>query len=147
MKTPTTVWRISTTLIAALDERLGDPVDAYVNGSQTWLIDNGPGAITLEWRLHPVAGYERPQGIDTYAVVRAAADERVDAATLWDGLEAFAAYDDVPDVDELRAVVTDVLGIPPDVAGGVDHDVIGDEWEKADRRISIVDRLFAQLTA
>ena len=66
--TPTCVWRASPELIVALDDRFGEPVDAYVNGSQVWLRDDGPGGITLEWRLHPVAGYQRPAGIDTYEV-------------------------------------------------------------------------------
>ena len=44
----------------ALDEHFGPPVDSYVNGSQTWLLDNGPGDAALEWRLHPVASYRPP---------------------------------------------------------------------------------------
>ena len=142
---PTTVWRISPDLIAALDERFGDPVDAYVNGSQTWLLENGPGEATIEWRLHPVAGYERPAGLDTYEVFRSAADGRLDPSTAWDGLEAFPAYDDRPAVDELRAAVIEALGREPDACGLVDHEVIADEWESTDRAISIADRLFAQL--
>ena len=55
-RSATCVWRASPAVIVALDERFGEPVDAYVNGSQTWLRDDGPGGITLEWRLHPVAG-------------------------------------------------------------------------------------------
>lgn len=146
MKTPTTVWRTTPALIAALDERLGDPVDAYVNGSQTWLLDNGPREITIEWRLHPVAGYERPPGVDTYSVFRQAADGRLDAQALWDGLEAFAAYDDEVTVDELRSSVTEALGIEPDAAGEVDHDAIGDEWESTHGGISVIERLLAQLS-
>ncbi|HVM07333.1 MAG TPA: hypothetical protein VM345_02630 [Acidimicrobiales bacterium] len=145
MKTPTTVWRISPELIAALDEKFGDPVDAYVNGSQTWLIENGPNETTLEWRLHPVSAYERPKGIDTYAVFRSAADGRTEPATLWDGLEAFPAYDDEMTVEQLRASVVEALGLEPDASGEVEHDAIGDEWESTSGRISIVDRLFDQL--
>src|SRR5438552_7673922 len=66
--TPTCVWRISPELVLALQDRFGDPVDAYVNGSQVWLRDDGPGGLTVEWRLHPVAGYEQPDGVDTYDV-------------------------------------------------------------------------------
>ena len=43
MLTPTCVWRASPELIVALDVRFGEPVDAYVNGSQVWLRDDGPG--------------------------------------------------------------------------------------------------------
>ena len=147
MKTPTTVWRISPELIAALDERFGDPVDAYVNGSQTWLLDNGPDEITLEWRLHPVADYERPKGVDTYSVFRKAADGQIDPSTVWGGLEAFVAYDDEITVDVLRHTVTEALGVEPDAAGEVDHDVIGDEWESTNGAISVVERLLQQLLA
>ena len=136
---------MSRDLLTALDERLGDPVDCYVNGSQTWLIDNGPNEVTIEWRLHPVASYTRPPGVDTYEVFRRAADGELDPTTLWDGLEAFPAYDDEPEPATLRAAVTDVLGREPDAFGLVDHDAIGDEWEKSDRAISIVGRLLQQL--
>src|SRR5262249_56902105 len=62
----TTVWRLSPELIDALDAQLGPPVDGYVNGTQTWLTDTGPGDVTLEWRLHPVSGYRPPKGIGPY---------------------------------------------------------------------------------
>ena len=55
MRTASAVWRSSPELVLALDEHFGPPVDSYVNGSQTWLLDNGPGGAALEWRLHPVA--------------------------------------------------------------------------------------------
>ena len=145
-KTATTVWRIRREVVAALDEQFGDPVDAYVNGSQTWLVENGPNGIVLEWRLHPVANYQRPRGVDTYAVFRRAADGALDPSSVWDGLEAFAAYsDDEPTVDELRAAVTEAIGIEPDVAGVVDHDTVGDEWERTQGGISVVERLLEQL--
>src|SRR6185437_8070940 len=54
------------TLVLALDEHLGPPVDSYLNGSQTWITDDGPGEIGLEWRLHPVAGYRLPRDLSHY---------------------------------------------------------------------------------
>ena len=42
-RTATAVWRLSPELVAALDAQLGPPVDGYVNGTQTWLTDRGPG--------------------------------------------------------------------------------------------------------
>src|SRR2546423_12682596 len=54
MRTASAVWRSSAELVLALDERFGPPVDSYVNGSQTWLLDNGPGGVALEWRLIPL---------------------------------------------------------------------------------------------
>ena len=148
----TCVWRISDELIAALDERFGDPVDAYVNGSQTWLLENGPGDVVLEWRLHPVAGYERPPTMGTYdvfpvvaAAIVAGEQPSVPVASLWDGLEALAAHDDEIEPSPLRAAVVAALGIEPDASGLVDHDAIGDAWEQSDRRISIVEALLDQL--
>src|SRR5205823_5420277 len=38
-------WRVDAALVLALQERYGDPVDAYVNGSQVWLREDGPGGI------------------------------------------------------------------------------------------------------
>jgi hypothetical protein len=148
----TCVWRADAALVVALQERFGDPVDAYVNGSQVWLRDDGPGGVTLEWRLHPVAGFRRPDGVDTYDVFPATAlalatGERppAEVGELWEGLEAFAAYGDEVEPATLAAAATESLGRAPDAAGLVDHGPIGDEWEGSGRRSSIVDALLAQL--
>src|SRR5205085_6053487 len=100
-RTPTCVWRATPELIVALDDRFGEPVDAYVNGSQVWLREDGPGEIVLEWRLHPVAGYRRPDDMSTYEVFSATALALATGASppaplerLWDGLEVFPAYGD-----------------------------------------------------
>ena len=138
-------------MIVALDERFGEPVDAYVNGSQVWMRDDLPD-ITIEWRLHPVAGYQRPSGVDTYDVFSSAALAFATDATppapldrLWDGLEAFPAYGDEVEPAPLAAAVTDALGIAPDAAGLVDHESIADRWERSARRTSIVGELLEQL--
>ena len=150
--TSTCVWRVRPELIRALDDRFGEPVDAYVNGSQVWLRDDGPGGVTIEWRLHPVAGYRRPPDLDTYevfSVVAGALAGGVPPPTppehLWDGLEAFAAYDDELEPATLAAAATDALGIAPDAAGLVDHQRIGDAWEARQGAISIVHALLAEL--
>ena len=150
---PICVWRADGDLVVALQERFGDPVDAYVNGSQVWLRDDGPGGIPIEWRLHPVPGYRRPDGVDTYDVftetaVALAEGRRPPApvAELWDGLEAFAAYGDEVEPATLAAAVTESLGRPPDAAGVADHQRIGDEWERSGGATSIVDALLAQLS-
>lgn len=152
--TPACVWRISDELVAALDSRFGDPVDAYVNGSQTWLRDDGPGDLAIEWRLHPVAGYRRPATIESHddvfpAVALALGTGQAPPAapaTLWDGLEAFPAYGDEVEPAPLAAALTAALGLAPDAVGLVDHQRIGDEWERTGGRSSIVDALLAQLT-
>jgi hypothetical protein len=149
---PACVWRISDELVLALDERFGEPVDSYVNGSQVWLRDDGPGGITLEWRLHPVAGFTRPPGVgtnDLFAAVAYAlkAGEHPPAppAALWDGLEAFPCYGDESEPAPLAAACTTNLGIAPLAYGMVDHDIIGDTWERAQGKTSIVESLLAQL--
>lgn len=151
-RTATCVWTTSAALVEAIDGRLGDPLDSYVNGSQTWLLDNGPGGITLEWRLHPVAGYQRPAGTGTYDVFARVAQAVVAGHTppappqaLWDGLEAFPAYEDEVEPAPLRAAVVEALGIEPDGWGMVDHDAIGDEWERSGGRVSIVEALLRDL--
>lgn len=152
MLTPTCVWRATAELIVALDVRFGEPVDAYVNGAQVWLRDDGPGGITLEWRLHPVASYQRPNGVDTYDVFSAVAAALADGTDpparldeLWDGLEAFAAYGEELEPATLAAAATDALDIAPDAAGLVDHQAIADRWEKSKGATSIVTELLEQL--
>jgi hypothetical protein len=148
--------------VQALDGHLGEPTDTYVNGSQVWLRDDGPNDVTLEWRLHPVGGYQRPAGTSTTNVFRRvvgwtrgdvidAADEPADAIhpepeTLWGGLEVFSAYDEDLVADELRACCVALLGIEPDAVGMVDHSGIGDEWERTAGRSDIMTALLAQLT-
>lgn len=152
--TPACVWRVSPELVIALDERFGDPLDAYVNGSQTWLRDDGPGGLALEWRLHPVPGYERPAGVATDEVFPSVAHALVAGRApvaplemLWEGLECFPAYADEVEPPALRAAATAALGIDPDAYGLVDHQRIGDEWERTGGRVSIVAALLDQLTS
>lgn len=151
--TPTCVWRATPELLVALDDRFGQPLDTYVNGSQVWLLDNGPGAITIEWRLHPVAGFIRPRAITTEelfpAVALALAQGTEPVAPLeqlWEGLEAFPAYDDETEPALLRASTTEALGIVPDACGLVDHRAVGDEWERQRGAVSIVAALLDQLS-
>jgi hypothetical protein len=149
---PTCVWRTRPELVVALDDRFGEPVDAYVNGSQVWLRDDGPGGIALEWRLHPVPGFERPPTLTAYdlfpTVALAIARGEEPAApveALWDGLEVFAAYGDEVEPATLAAAATEALGLQPDAAGLADHVRIGDEWERTGGGISIIAALLDQL--
>jgi hypothetical protein len=151
----TCVWTIRPEVILAIADRFGDPTDSYVNGSQVWLRDNGPNEITLEWRMHPVPNYLPPHEIETFDVFPLTAlglndDEEVaelpaPLEKLWDGLEAFAAFGDDIEPQPLVEASTEALGIIPDAFGLVDHELIGDAWEKSDRTISITDALFEQL--
>jgi hypothetical protein len=154
------LWRVDRDLVLALDERLGPPVDSYVNGSQTWLVDDGPGDITLEWRLHPAPSYDTPHGLSHYDVWEQVVaslssgddpaalplgDERRALTSLWDGLEAFVAYDDDVEPANLAQAVTDALGIPPALVGMVDHHRIGEAWERTRGAVSITELLEEQL--
>jgi hypothetical protein len=149
---PTCVWRLRPALITALDERFGEPTDAYVNGSQTWLRDDGPDASTVEWRLHPVAGFRRPDDVGVHELFEVVAfavanDERAAPPpdALWEGLEAFPAYGDAVEPAQLAAAVGASLGIEPDVYGLVDHQRIGDDWERTGGGVSVIAALLSQL--
>jgi hypothetical protein len=160
MRTASAVWRSSPELVLALDEHFGPPVDSYVNGSQTWLVDNGPGGVTLEWRVHPVAAYRPPVGLSHYdlwervvAQLRAGGDpgalalgeERRALDSLWEGLEAFAAYGDEVEPATLAQAASAAIGRVPEAAGLVDHDRVGDAWERARGDVSIVGLLLEEL--
>ena len=151
---PTCVWRVTPQLVCRLDDAFGPPLDTYVNGSQVWLREDGPGEVVIEWRLHPVAGYRRPKGVATEEVFELAASALATGAAppapleqLWDGLEAFAAYGDEVEPAGLANACAAALGATPDAAGLVDHDRLGDEWERTGGAISITDALLAELTA
>lgn len=148
----TCLWPISAEVVSALDRHFGEPVDAYVNGSQVWLRDDGPGGLTLEWRLHPVAGFRRPPGVTTHelfaAVALSLAGDGASPAPLtdlWEGLEAFSAYGEEVEPSPLAAAATVALGIAPTASGLVDHQGVSQRWEAAGGRLSIVSALFEQL--
>jgi hypothetical protein len=141
-------------VVVALDDRFGEPVDAYVNGSQVWLRDDGPGGIALEWRLHPVAGFHRPGGVGTYELFSAMSLALATGATppaplhrLWDGLEVFPAYGDDVEPQPLASAAAESLGIEPDAFGLVDHEGIADQWERTGGKVSIIADLLQQLAS
>lgn len=151
---PTCVWRATPELIIALDDRFGEPIDSYVNGSQVWLRDDGPDDAAFEWRLHPVAGYKRPPGMATDEVFgQTALALATDAAPpapldqLWDGLECFPAFGADLEPATLATAAVNALGLTPDASGLVDHEVIADRWEATRGATSIVAELLLQLEA
>ncbi len=158
-RTATALWYPTPALLLALDERLGAPVDSYVNGSQTWLTPDGPGEIILEWRLHPVARYRTPRGMSHYdvweTVVAALSagddtlqlgDEQRRLDEMWGGLECYAAYGDDIEPTPLATAASEALGIAPDRFGLVDHAALGDAWETAHGAIDIVELLTQALS-
>ncbi len=148
---PTCVWRATPEVVIALDDRFGPPVDAYVNGAQVWLRE-GPSGATVEWRLHPVAGYRRPDGIGTYEVFETVVDALTQGGSpvaplerLWEGLEAFPAFGEEIEPAPLAAACAEELGVAPHASGLVDHTDIANQWEATQGQTSIVAALFAQL--
>ena len=106
----------------------------------------------MEWRLHPVAGYRRPPTSEVHELFAAVAlalgtgaEPPAPLDLLWDGLEAFPAYDDEVEPAPLSAAVSNALGIEPDASGLVDHGHIGDEWERAGGKLSVIEALFGEL--
>jgi hypothetical protein len=158
-RVPTAVWPVSATLVLALDDRFGLPVDSYLNGTQTWLTDDGPGGATLEWRLHPVGGFAPPplSHHDLWETVVGAlrdsadpdalalGDEPRPLTSLWEGLECFPAFGDDLEPAVLAASATEALGVAPDRAGLVDHAAIGERWERSKRAESITAMLLDEL--
>ena len=65
--------------------------------------------------------------------------------SLWEGLECYPAYGDEVEPANLGGAATDALGIPPAVVGMVDHEPVGDAWERASGAVSIIDLLEHQL--
>lgn len=147
MLTATCAYRVDAALLELLDRHLGPPLDSYVRGWQVWLEPNGPAGETLEWRLHPPAGFRMPRGenphdlfgvvlqglanvdhpdTDTFAV----GTERRSLPQIWEALEVFPTFgDEIPPDQLARAAATALGGRMPDVAGHVDHGRMGDEWK------------------
>lgn len=173
MLTVTCAYRVDAALVEALDRHLGPPLDSYVRGWQVWLEPNGPGGETLEWRLHPPAGFRMPRGVnphDLFDVVLqglAEAEDPVSGTTrgaddagpemavggerrrlreIWEALEVFPTFGEEIDPRALAAAATTVLGgRAPDVAGRVDHARMGDEWKGRRGDYSVAQVLFSSL--
>lgn len=157
MRTASALWSVSADLIRTLDEALGPPVDSYINGAQTWFT----GEPTIEWRLHPTAGFRQPADVSAYdlwelVVTALTAGSDVTAlplgaapvalADLWEGLECFPAYGDELEPPTVVRRAAEMITIVPIASGLVDHDAIGDEWERTNGTVSIVELLRRQLT-
>lgn len=144
---PCCVWLTTPELLASVLATLGDPVDSYVNGSQVWIDDHGPGDVVIEWRLHPVAGYQRPAGMASASVFPdvALGITELNPRELWDGLEAFPAYHDPVEPAALAKWATARIGFEPTAAGRANHDAIADRWERSGRNTSIVTELITEL--
>jgi len=157
---PAAVWPISAPLVLTLDDRLGLPLDGYVNGTQTWLTDDEADTATLEWRLHPVGAYTPPRGVSHHdlwelvtTALRAGASpdalplgaEHRSLTSLWDGLECFPAYGEDLEPAVLAGAARAVLGVAPAAAGLVDHERAGEEWTRSHGTRSLMGMLLEEL--
>jgi hypothetical protein len=110
--------------------------------------------------LHPVASYRSPTELSHYDLwervvsqlhaggdpsALALGEEMRAVASLWEGLEAFAAYGDEIEPATLAQAAAAAIGRPPDAAGLVDHDRLGETWERARGDVSIVSLLLEEL--
>ena len=105
-------------MVIALDDRFGEPLDTYVNGSQVWMRDDGPAGAVLSGGCTPLPATGDRPGSTTEEVfpvtALALAHGEPTAAPiedLWEGLECFAAY--VSDVEPatLAAAASESIGI------------------------------------
>lgn len=150
--TATCAWVMTPELLCAVQDRLGAPVDAYDNGGQTWLRNDGPGGEPIEWRLHPRPEFAWPGRTSqdllpalAGAVARGEQPE-IDPIDVWSGLEAIPAFDDPIEAEALGRALAEVLGRPPGACGGLDRDALGREWEKAAGHLDVVAWITAQLS-
>ena len=143
MAVVTCAYRVDAELVERLDARLGPPLDSYVRGWQVWLEPHGPSGETLEWRLHPPAGFSMPRGVnphDLFEVVLAGIADSPDPSAepldlgeearplgaVWEVLEVFPTFGDDIGPAALIEAAERALGRRPDRAGHADHGRLGD---------------------
>jgi len=131
-------------LLRRLQESLDEPVDSYWNGSHTWFTEFRE--IELEWRLHPVSGFKMPEASRPEDLFDLALEGEVEVDHYWEGLEVFVISEVSCTPEELKTHVESRLGITPEYSGYVDHEEIGNEYERNNGNVSIVSLLIAQLT-
>ena len=151
-RTSACVWRATPAVIVALDERFGEPVDAYVNGSQTWLRDDGPAASRSSGACTRSPATASPRTSTrtrcsprSRSPSRPATSHRRRSSRCGTASRCSPRTATRSSLRRSAAAAEAALGIEPDRAGLVDHDAIADEWERSRGATSIVDALFAQL--
>lgn len=145
MDDPTCVFRCDAELVQDLETALGPPIDSYLMGWQVWLepVEIGGREVELEFRLHPPAGFEQPDGLSHHdlwdAVARGLADgqevlelgeEHRTLDEVWVLLEVYPAYGEPITPDELREAAERIVGGPALASGRVDHGRLGSTWKR-----------------
>lgn len=122
----------------------GEPVDSYWNGSHTWFTQNDE--VLVEWRVHPVSGFVMPEASRPEELFIMALESEVDSLHYWEGLEVFPVDEHTFSAEDFSDYCETILGIEPDKVGFVDHDSIGNEYERNNGNVSIMQLLSKQLS-
>ncbi len=130
-------------LLGKIQDKLGDPVDSYWNGSHTWFSE--ANETELEWRLHPVSGFTMPEGARPEELFELAIEGQVDPTHYWEGLEIFTFDDTTLSPVDLAQYCSEILGSNPEFSGLVDHEAIAQEFERSQGQVSIVKLLIQQI--
>lgn len=130
-------------LLKLLLERNSDPVDSYWNGSHTWFTSTQDHEF--EWRLHPVSGFKMPEASRPEELLDLALEGEVDIEHYWEGLEVFSLSEEPCSLDDLKAHILYTLEIEPDAIGLVDHESIGNDFERNAGKTSIIQLLITQM--
>ena len=130
-------------LLKHLSEVHGEPIDSYWNGSHTWFTE--PDGVLIEWRLHPVSGFVMPEASRPEELFVMALEGEVDPLHYWEGLEVFPVDENTFTPETFSNYCENVFGVLPDLTGYVDHESIGNEYERASGKVSIVSLLKEQL--
>ena len=137
--------RNSPNLLKRLLEVHADPVDSYWNGSHTWFTNTENNEF--EWRLHPISGFEMPKASRPEELLDLALEGEIDIAHYWNGLEVFSISDEPCTLEELQKHIVETLGIEPDFIGLVDHESVGNDFERNAGKVSIINLLIEQIQA
>lgn len=63
----------------------------------------------------------------------------------WEGLEVFCISEELISPEDLQSYVESTINIKPEICGYVDHEHIGNEFERTGGNISIIQLLTSQL--
>ncbi|MDX1619731.1 MAG: hypothetical protein R3320_01985 [Nitriliruptorales bacterium] len=154
--TPIVIFDVDADLLSALEAALGPPLDSYLMGWQVWLHEIDEQDVELEFRLHPPAGFEQPDGMSHHdlwdEVIVQVADGVADlelgsehrtVGSLWQVLEVFPAFGEDVEPEQLRRWVEELLGREALGAGEVDHERLGGRWKRRGHEFDLASALRA----
>jgi hypothetical protein len=124
----------------------GEPVDSYWNGSNTWFDEPSDFVdISIEWRLHPISGFEMPKACRPEELFTLMVENKVDLTHYIEGLEVFPTDENDISIEKFSDYIFQKIGLEPDYIGYVDHDIIGNQFEQSNGDTSIIQCLKEQL--